>query len=189
MVLSAYGSSTPKAASHPWWHVRLKHEAQRITTSSGLPWTLLEPTWFMESLPLFIKGRTFSSIKGSAMQPYWIAGTDFGQMISTALSKKIGIGEHIPVQGQHRFTLLEAGRRFIDAFDPTIKIREIPLWVIQLVGLFSAKAKDFAALMKMSNQHEEPAPDTAVWNRYGKPLTSIEQYASYVKETGDFPQK
>ena len=70
LVLSAYGSSNPKAVSHPWWHVRVKYEAQKITMDSGLPWTLFEPTWFMESLPLFIKGRSFNSVKGSSMRPY-----------------------------------------------------------------------------------------------------------------------
>ena len=51
LVLSAFGASTPQAASHPWWHIRLKHEAQEIAKTSGLPSTIFEPTWFMESFP------------------------------------------------------------------------------------------------------------------------------------------
>src|SRR5215471_13867925 len=51
LVLSAFGVSSPQAASHPWWHLRLKHETQEIAKTSGLPWTIFEPTWFMESSP------------------------------------------------------------------------------------------------------------------------------------------
>jgi hypothetical protein len=44
-----------------------------------------------------------------------LAGTDFGKMISPALSYNIGISERIPVQGEHGYSVLEAGRKFIDA--------------------------------------------------------------------------
>jgi uncharacterized protein YbjT (DUF2867 family) len=189
IVLSAYGQSFPDAANYPWWHVRLKYEAQMMTERSGLAWTLLEPTWFLESLPLFVKGRSFTSIKGSQMRPYWIAGDDMGRILSKALLKNLGVGERIPVQGTESMTLLEAGQRFAAATDPTISVKEIPLWLIRAIGVVSSQAKDFAALIKVSNEIPEPAPDPLVWGKYEKPLMTVEDYAAYVKQTGDFPQK
>jgi hypothetical protein len=187
--VSAFGQSRPEAATCPWRRVREKYKAQRIAMESGLPWTIMEPTWFMESLPLFVKRKTFSSIKGSKLKPYWISGDDVARLISTALKKNTGAEERIPAQGMNALPLLEAGKKFIMACDPSIKVKEVSLWIIKSAGVFSPRSKDFAALMKLSNLFEEPAPDQKGWERYGPPRMTIEDYAGYVKNTGDFPRK
>jgi uncharacterized protein YbjT (DUF2867 family) len=101
LVLSAFGCSDPAAMSHSWWHVREKAQAQKIARESGLAWTIFEPTWFMESLPLFVKKGTFALIGGTGLEPYWISGDDYGRMMSAALTDGSGIGEVIGIHFFH----------------------------------------------------------------------------------------
>lgn len=143
----------------------------------------------MESLPLFVKGKSFSAFSGVRLAPYWVAGDDYGRMISKALKDKSGMGEIIPVQGSEKFSLDEAAAFFINAYDPSIQLKHIPFFILRAVGLFSARARDFATLLKLESGREEPAPDPNVWLKFGRPEMSIAGYAAYVRRTADFPQK
>ena len=189
LVLSAFGESNPEAASHPWWHIRVKHEAQEIARSSGLPWTIFEPTWFMESLPPFVKAKRFTLFTGEKLEPYWVAGDDYGRMISTALSRGSGVEKIIPVQGPEKLGVEDAARRFIAAYDPAIRIMHIPGWIIRAAGFFNVQAKELSQLLQVYGQIDEPAPDRTIWETYGQPGMKIEDYAAYSHSAGDFPQK
>jgi len=189
LVLSAFGASTPQAASHPWWHIRLKHEAQEIAKTSGLPWTIFEPTWFMESFPLFVKSKRFTLFTGEKLDPYWVAGDDYGRMISTALTRNSGVEKIIPVQGPEKLAVEEAARRFIAAYDPSMSILHVPGWILRAAGLINAQAKELSQLLRVYGQVDEPTPDPTMWETYGPPMMKIEDYAAYCRATGDFPQK
>jgi uncharacterized protein YbjT (DUF2867 family) len=189
LVLSALGVSDPKAANHPWKHLREKHEAQRLARESSLPWTIFEPTWFMESLPLFVRKFVFSNISVRGFRPYWIAGDDYARMISAGLKSGAGIEEIVPVQGHDAFSLEEAGRLFIEAYDRRIRVRNVPFWLIKMAGWFNKDAGELATVMEMSGAHAEPAPDPETWRRFAEPKLTIPGYAAYSRETGDFPQK
>jgi uncharacterized protein YbjT (DUF2867 family) len=189
LVLSAFGASNPQAASYPWWHTRVKHEAQQIAKDSGLSWTIFEPTWFMESLPLFVKAKRLTVFTGHKLEPYWVAGDDYGRIISTALSRGSGVGQMIPVQGPEKLAVETAARRFIAAYDPALRITHAPFWILQAMGLLNSEAKELAQLLKLYGHVDEPPPEPAVWEAYGRPTMKIEDYAAYCRETGDFPQK
>jgi len=187
LVLSVLGGSLPDAARHPWRHLREKHEAQIIAKTAGLPWTIFEPTWFMESLPLFTSGKNFFRLP--LPPPHWIAGDDYGRMIAAALSKNLGVNEMVPVQGPERLTMAAAGRRFIQAYDKNIRSWPLPAVLLRAAGLINKDAKELADLLSFGGRHGEPAPDPRVWERFGKPALSVEGYAGYVRATGDFPRK
>lgn len=189
MVLSAIGCSDPAALRHPWWHVREKARAQAMARESGLAWTIFEPTWFMESLPLFVKKGTFALIRGARLEPYWIAGDDYARMISAALTGGRGVEEVVPAQGPEKLSLDDAARVFIAAYDRSIRVRTVPLWALKMAGWFNREAKEFATVLEETARYPEPAPDEAVWNKYARPAMDIAAYAAYVRRTGDFPQK
>jgi uncharacterized protein YbjT (DUF2867 family) len=189
MVLSALGSSDPACESHPWWHARLKHEAQKIAKNSGLSWTIFEPAWFMESLPLFVRKKTFTHIKNMDFKSYWIAGDDYARMISASLSKNIGQGEIVPAQGREKISFREAARQFIQSYDPGIRTMETPVWILKLAGFFAPKVKELKTLFEVCGSMEEPAPNPEIWKRYASPAMNIESYVQYVRQTSDFPQK
>ena len=189
VILSALGSSDPANAEHRWWHAREKHLAQRIARESGLPWTILEPTWLMESLPLFVRGKTFYWFSDASLSAHWIAGDDLGRLLSAALIKGSGQGEVIAVQGPKKLTMLEAASAFIEAYDPSIQVKTVPLWTFRVLGLFKSEAKELVSLLDCYSGLDEPAPAESVWRRFARPRMEIADYARYCRRTGDFPQK
>jgi uncharacterized protein YbjT (DUF2867 family) len=189
LVLSALGSSSPEAQRHVWWHAREKFEAQQIAKKSGLPWTIFEPTWFMESIPLFVSGKNFIRFTGRSLDPYWISGDDYGRIISAALSNHIGMGEILRVQGTEKISVEAAGARFARAYDPSIRERRIPFWMLKLGGFFHPHARELATLLDFYSRYQEPEPIVSIWDRFAKPLMTLETYADYVREVRDFPRK
>ncbi len=189
LVLSALGSSDLRGAAHPWWHIRVKHEAQSIARGSGLPWTIFEPVWFMESIPLFIRGKSFTWFSGAKLSSYWISADDYGRIVSASLAKNIGMGEIVPVMGKEILPIEDAAARFIAAYDSTIKQKRAPFFILRLAGFVNAKAKELYTLLGLYGQWQEPPPDPAVWERFARPEMDLAAYARYVKDNGDFPQK
>jgi uncharacterized protein YbjT (DUF2867 family) len=188
-VLSALGTSAPEISEHPWWHVREKFAAQQIAKNSGLSWTILEPTWFMESLPLFVRNGVFTEFSPLDLKCYWVAGDDMGRMISVALEDGIGKNETIAVQGPEKLSLHEAAQRFVQAYDPAIKIKRAPVWILKLLSPFHKQIREFSSLLKYYGNKEDPSPKTEIREKFGQPEMTIERYAEYVLKTGDFPQK
>jgi uncharacterized protein YbjT (DUF2867 family) len=188
LVLSALGASQPSHETHPYWHTREKYEAQQITRRSGLAWTLFEPVWLMESLPLFVKGKTCNLFRPD-FRSHWISGDDYGRMISAALSKNIGQEEAVPAQGLAEMSFEDAERAFIAAYDPSMKIRTNPAWLLKLAGLFNAQARELSILLGIQSRRREPSPNEQTWERYARPLMDIRAYAQYIRDSGDFPQK
>jgi hypothetical protein len=148
-----------------------------------------EPSWFWESIPLFVKGRTFACFNVPGFAAYWVSGDDYGRMVSAALTRDLGREEVVPVQGPERLGLEEAGRRFIRAYDPSIGVRKVPFWMVRLLGLVNADVQELVHLFGMYSRWREPAPVPEVWERFGKPRLDATGYAAYVRQTGDFPQK
>lgn len=189
MTMTGFRASDPAAAAHPWWHIREKYEAGQLVRTSGLPWTIFEPTWFMESLPLFAKGKTMIVFGGVRLEPWWISGDDYGRMISSALKTGAGQGEAIPVQGPQKVPWQEAAQRFARAWDLKMRVRRLPFILLRATGLVSVQARELAEVLKVSGQLNESEPDPSVRQRFGSPALTIEGYAEYVRRTGDFPQK
>ncbi len=189
LLLSALGVAR-YGQDHPWWHMREKYAAQEITRKSDLAVTIFEPAWFMETLPVFVSGKTFLGLSGVRLESYWIAGDDYGRIVAAALKNGAGAGgEIVPVQGPELLGLNEAGRRFIAAYDPGLRLRQMPFAVLRALGLFSGQIRELGSLLKYYRTFYEPEPDPAIWGRLARPTMNIAEYAAYIRATGDFPRK
>jgi uncharacterized protein YbjT (DUF2867 family) len=187
LVLSAFGASRPDAAAHPGWHAQEKWRAQDLARRSRLPWTVFEPTWFMESLPLFAKGGSLAVFRGVRLEPYWVAGDDYGRWVSAALREGKGMEEIVPVQGPEKISFAGAAARFAAAYGG-LRVRSLPAWVLRLAALVSADARELRWVFDLSSE-PEPVPDPLTWRKFGLPAMTVEAYAAYAKQTHDFPQK
>ncbi len=189
MTMTGLRASDPASEKHPREYIREKFKAYHIARHSGLSWTVWEPTWFMESIPLFAKGQTMIFFGGVRLEPWWVAGDDYARRISRALSTGSEQERAVPVQGPEKVPWAEAARRFAKAWGPPMQVRRMPFVLLRALGVFSADARKLAAILKISEQVNEPAPDPALWHGLGGLPLSIEGYADYVRRIGDFPQK
>lgn len=68
-----------------WWYAQHKVEEEEAIIQSGIAYTIFRPTWFMESLPVFVQKGKLNIIGNSSHQSYWISGDDYGKQVANAL--------------------------------------------------------------------------------------------------------
>lgn len=167
-----------------------KYRAEEEIKNSGHPYIIFRPTWFMESLPLFVKNNRFLLFGKQTNPLYWIAGQDYARMVSSAFKKFDQCKNRIfNIQGSEPLTFEEAAQRFINAYQPTIKITHVPLWVLKIPASFSPTAAFLLDLMKAYETHQESLKSENAWQDLGYPTMCIEDYVTYLKNTDELPKK
>lgn len=184
--ISALGA---KQTSGKWLTSDQKAESDEILRNSGHPCLVFKPTWYMESLPLFISGSKYLRMIRHTPPLYWIAGDDYGKTVAAALRNENFRNRDVPVQGPEAVTFEDAVTRFIRAYNPNLKQKNVPLWMLSVAGWFKPEVKEFVQLLSYTMAYPEDFLSEDVWNTLGKPEMTIEDYVEYMKQTGDVPQK
>ena len=188
-VLLAKISAIEMGPEIDWPYAQQKRESEQVLMESGHPYLVFRPTWLMESLPLFVRGKRLA-IPGHPPHPlYWVAGDDMARWVVGALRSERWHNRTITVQGPEPLTFREAARRFVAAWDPGIKVTHFPLWPLRLAGMFMAQIGNFATLMRLTSAFAEEFQSQDVWDALGPPQLNIEEYVDYIRATGDFPSK
>jgi uncharacterized protein YbjT (DUF2867 family) len=94
-----------------WWVFKAKKSSIKHIKQSGLPYTIFYPSNFMENFTAGMRrANTINYIKTSVNnKAWWIAGEDFGKIVSNAFKTSESINKEFPVQGPEALTMKEAG--------------------------------------------------------------------------------
>lgn len=156
----------------------IRMEGHGIIAASGIPHTFFAPTHFMELLPNMIDKNALQWIGNTSVKVYWISVADYAQQVAKAFRTPETMPEHCPVQGPEAIAVRQAMEQFVQNYDPSLKIRVAPLWVIRVIGLFNARMKFVSHLFAYFGNHEDPFYAAATWRDLGKPTTTIETFAT-----------
>ena len=172
-----------------WWPSSdLKFEAEELIKASGHSYLFFHPTWFMESLPLFVRGKK-ATLFGRKWHPlHWIAGDDYAKMVCQAFKKNIK-NRTFNVQGPEPLNFDEALGRFLRLYGPELKISHMPIFILKMAGVFVPFAKDFHRLFYLASNEKLEFQSQETWDELYKPEMKIEDYYNYMRETGDIPKK
>ena len=188
-VLLAKISAIGMGLEAHWPYARQKRASDDALIQSGHPYLVFRPTWFMESLPLFVRGNRLA-IPGKPPHPlYWVAGDDLARWVVGALRSERWHNRTIIVQGPEPLTFRDAAERFVAAWQPGLRITHLPLWPLALIGRFKPEIGNFVTLMRLTSAFEEAFQSRDVWDGLGPPQLTIEGYVEYLRATGDFPRK
>jgi len=161
----------------------IRMEGHAIIAASGIAHTFFAPTHFMELLPNMIEKRALQWIGNTSVKIYWISAADYGRQVVKAFQNPETMPEHCPIQGPEALSVKQAMERFVQNYDPTLKIRIAPLWVIQALGLFSPRMKFVGHLFAYFANHEDPFYADRTWQDLGKPRTTLEMFARSLART------
>jgi len=176
-------------AADRWWSARHKLEADEAIMTSGLPWTIFRPTWFMESLATMRSGDKVISFNLGDTKLRWIAGDDYARQVVAATDRPESRERIYYPQGPELVGVDEAIRRFARACSPPRRVRRIPLWPIRLAGLFSGKARYLVRLLDMTRRDFARLDREQFETDLPEPTMAIEDYVRYMNATGDVPSK
>lgn len=173
-----------------WWQIRHKAESERILAESGIDCTIFHPTWFTESLPLFRQGGRLLVPKLPEFPVYWITGLDYARQVAAALTNDRTRNRSYVIQGPEPVSFRAAAERLAAAWEPgSLKVSEIPMWVLRLAAPLVADVRYLLDLLKVTVETNTVFEAQAAWDDLGAPTMTIEDYVEYMEETGDVPVK
>jgi uncharacterized protein YbjT (DUF2867 family) len=161
----------------------IRMEGHKIIAASGIPHTFFAPTHFMELLPNMIDKHALQWIGNTSVKVYWISAADYGRQVVKAFQNPEPMPEHCPIQGPEAVPVKQAMEQFVRNYDPSLKIRVTPLWVIRALGLFSPRMKFVGHLFAYFGSHEDHFYADRTWRDLGKPTTTLELFARGLRQT------
>jgi uncharacterized protein YbjT (DUF2867 family) len=159
--------------------VDAKFRAEAAIRKAGIPYTILCPTWLMESLPLFVVDGRASTL-GKQPTPYhWLAADDLGQMVSTAYQQETGASKRVIVFGPEAILMKEALGRYCAMFHPEIKqVSTTPFWLVRILATLTRDSalKSATAMMAYFEKVGESIARPEADGDLGKPTTTLDQW-------------
>lgn len=172
-LISAYAVSEEKADTP---ESRSKVRGEAALKSSGVPYTIFRCSWFMETLPLFVQGKSISLIGDQTHLLHWIAAEDYARMVSKSYQTDETLNKELYIFGPEAYTMGEAMN--IYAAHVGVKVSPISTTMLSVMGTltFNTKWKSMATLMRHYEKWgEDGSPEEA--NRLlGAPRVTLSKW-------------
>ena len=167
----------PENAWFPF--AKAKLEAEGVIRRSGVPYTIFCPTWFMESLPRFVRDDR-AMVLGTFRFPWhWVAADDFARMVVRAYGTPEAEGKRLFIHGPEAYTLEEALERYCRIVHPEVRVSVIPFWMVRLIAFLARRPQIKAAIpfMRYMAKVPEGGDPTEANELLGAPTTTLEAWA------------
>ena len=158
-LISAYAVSEEKADTP---ESRSKVKGETALKSSGVPYTIFRCSWFMETLPLFVQGKSISLIGNQIHPLHWIAVDDYARMVAKSYQSDATLNKELYIFGPEAYTMGDAMKIYAD--HNGIKVSRMSTRMLAVLGMltFSTEWKGMATLMKhYENWGEDGSPEEA----------------------------
>jgi uncharacterized protein YbjT (DUF2867 family) len=151
-----YISGISVAAQSEFLPARAKFSAEEAIRKSGLSYTIFRPSWFMESLPLFVRGKRIVLI-GQQPHPWrWIAADDYAEMVLNAHLQGDYPNITAYTVGPEALTFRQAVRTYVEIVQPKLKVQQIPLSLAKFFAAVTFKSELRGAVKMMEYFEEQP---------------------------------
>jgi NADH dehydrogenase len=149
---------------------RAKALAETAIRASGVPYTIFRATWFMETLPQFVQGRSAIMLGRQPNPLHWLAAADYAAMVARSYAATSAHNQVFYIYGPEPLTMRAALQRYLDAQTPHVPIRTLPLRLSAALARVTRNSdlSDLTTLMAYYNRNGEtgdPGPAQALLGR------------------------
>lgn len=165
--------------------VKRKYSAEQAIISSGIPYTIFCPTWFMESLPKFIKGDKVFVFGRQPNLYHFIAAEDYAKMVLAAYQKKEAENKRFIIHGIKGYLFKQAMEMYIQKNHSSIKsVTVIPFWKAKIISMLTGnkKMKEIAEFMRFFEKVGELGDPQEAYEILGRPEISLERWIEMQKK-------
>lgn len=155
-----------------------KFHAEAAIRASGVPYSIFKPTFFMESLPSYVRGKRASVIGNQPHVWHWVAAADYARMVSSAYAASAAANKDFYVYGPQPYTLREALQKYCAIVHPEATVGNLPLWAASMLARLT-RQKELEALLPFFRYTEkigEKGDPTEANTLLGAPTTTLEQW-------------
>ena len=175
-----YVSATTLSEELRWFHrVDVKMRTEELIRGSGLPYAIFCPTWVMETLQNFIRGKWALSVDGKSPPAlHWFAAADFGRMVAASYEDDRALGKRLYIYGPEGVTIGEAMDRFAAACYPEARVIHMKVWQARLLAKLIRNAElaevtELIDYLDTAGEHGEPALANEL---YGAPTITLDDW-------------
>ena len=142
VLVSVVGASP----GHPIGLFRAKHAAEQELRASGVPWTIVRATAFMETWATIMDRMLQSSAKivvfGRANNPVnFVSAGDVAALLSEAVTNSDLRGQVLELGGPDNLTFTQFAAIFQEVAGSNATVRRVPRQVLRAIGLLTAGIK------------------------------------------------
>lgn len=176
----SYLSGATVAESNRWFPmIEAKLDAEAALQASGVPVTVLCPTWPFEQLPRFIRDGRAVVIGQQPTPLHWYAADDLARMVSAAHQRPEAAGTRLSIHGPQALTMPDALERYRKARHPDVPpVQVLPLDVARQLAVSTADPAlgYMTEMMAYFDQAGEGGDPTLANQILGAPTTTLEDW-------------
>ncbi|MEZ4340102.1 MAG: NAD(P)H-binding protein [Sandaracinaceae bacterium] len=181
----SYVSATTLAEENRWFdRADIKMRTEALLRDSGVPYVIFRPTWVMETLLNFVRGKWVIVMLGNHPPPlHFFAAADFGRIVVASYGDDRGLGKALYVYGPEGITLSDATERFAAACHPEAHLVRFRPWQARLAAKL-LRNPDFTDVTKLvayldiAGEHGDPTEANAL---YGAPSITLAEWCAMPK--------
>ncbi len=162
----------------------IRKQGQKLIKNSGIPYTILHCSWFIDSFVLFRRKKTYSVIGDIHKPIYFINAYDYAVQLDHAIGNEGTYFKEYPVQGSEGISHKIAAKQFHEIYSPGTKVNTLPIGIINFLSIFNKDLKYIKHMHRYfkASQEEFLAEDFDTYKTLGKPSLSLKDYAHKVKK-------
>ena len=155
-----------------------KVKAEKALKSSGVPYTIFRPSWFFESLPLFVQGNRAAILGEQPIPRAWLAASDYARQVARAFQTEEAANKCFYNLGPKTLTMMEAVSQYCAEFHPKIKPMRVSFFQARLLSLLPGMKTLKLAIpfFKYYNSQFEATSDDDADRILGPNLTTLEEW-------------
>jgi NADH dehydrogenase len=155
-----------------------KWRAEQALGASGVPFTILKPTYFMETLANHVQGKVAVVLGRQPHRWRMVAADDFARMVSSAHRNETAGSGKYPVFGPEPLTIPEALKRYCDAIEGGKRVVTAPLPVMKALNatVMRGELNRELALMAVMGREGEPELTPEGDGDLPQPTTTLSQW-------------
>ena len=156
-----------------------KFRTEQMIMQSGIPYYIFRPTWFFESLGMFVRNGKASVLGNITERYHWVAAEDLGTMVADAYSTPGTENKVYFVYGPERYTMKEMLEKYCRELHPEIKtVTATPLLPLKIIAFLTrnSQLKFAVSLFGYFEKVKEPEVTEADLALLTRPATDFDTW-------------
>lgn len=163
------------------WYVctDVKFQAEEAIRASGVPHTIFRATWFMESIPRYVRGKSAWIIGKQPNLLHFVAVDDYAAMVSNSYGTTRAVGKTLFIHGPEAYTLFDALTVYCKIAHPGFKPTRVPFWLASLMAMGESPSSMAVIIpaLKYWEKTEEGGDPIEANALLGAPKTTLETWS------------
>lgn len=162
----------------------IRKQGQKLIKESGIPYTILHCSWFLDSFVFYRRNNVYSVIGNDTNPIYFTNCYDFTQHLINTIGNEKAFFKEFPIQGKNGYIHSRAAKDFLAVFSEKSKVKTLPTSIIKILAIFIKELKFVKHMANYFNSTSESylIDEYATYSILGEPQFELKDYAIWLKE-------